>query len=211
MNADRASAVGLFPAVSRETWDRLDIFAAQLAKWQKTINLVSPKTLGEIWTRHIADSLQLLDFVPDDARIFVDLGSGGGLPGLVVAAALAGRPDAIFHLVESDQRKAAFLREAARAMNVPVKIHNKRIEDALESWPHGADVVSARALAPLPELLSLAAPLLKAGTIGLFPKGQDIESEMTEATKYWAISATIMPSRTDDRAGILVVSSLTPR
>ncbi len=211
MNTDRARAVQQFPHVSRETWERLDIFAAQLAKWQKTINLISQKTLGEIWTRHIADSLQLLDLVPDSARVFVDLGSGGGFPGLVLAAAFADRLAAEFHLIESDQRKSAFLREAARAMGVRVQVHNTRIEAALENWPHGADVVSARALAPLSELISLAAPLLKAGTVGLFPKGQDIESELTQATRYWTISATIMPSRTEERAGILVVSGLSAR
>lgn len=207
---DRQQAGELFPDVSRETWERLDIFAAQLLKWQKTINLISPKTKSEVWTRHIADSLQLIALVPDNARIFVDLGSGGGLPGLVLAAAFADRPEAMFHMIESDQRKCAFLREAARAMGVSVKVHNGRIEAVLANWPHGADIVSARALAPLKDLLSLAQPLLKAG-MGLFPKGQDIDSEMEEATKYWAFSGKLVPSRTDSKAGILIVSDLRAR
>lgn len=211
MSADRNRAVALFPHVSRETWERLDQFAVLLAKWQKAINLVSPKTLDEMWTRHIADSLQIVDLVPGSAEILVDLGSGGGFPGLVIAAALADRPGFHAHLIESDQRKCAFLREVARTMGVPVEIHNMRIEAALSECPHGADVVTARALAPIKELLFLAAPLLKAGTLGIFPKGQDVESELIEATKYWTISAKIIPSRTDEKAGIVVVSELSPR
>jgi 16S rRNA (guanine527-N7)-methyltransferase len=211
VQADRARAQTLFPDVSRETWGRLDVLVAQLAKWQKTINLVASKSLDEVWTRHIADGLQILDIAPASAKIFVDLGSGGGFPGLVLAAGLAERPGAHVHLVESDQRKCAFLREAARAMNVPATVHNERIESALAAWPHGGDVVTARALAPMKKLLELAYPLLKAGTVGIFPKGQDVESELTEATKCWSFSIELVPSRTESAARMAVVSGVTPR
>lgn len=209
--SDKAQAQNLFPDVSRETWARLDILVAQLLKWQKTINLVAPKTLDEVWTRHVADGLQILDVAPASAKVFVDLGSGGGFPGLVLAAALAERPGAHVHLVESDQRKAAFLREAARAMQVPATVHNARIESALAAWPHRADIVTARALAPLKKLIELAYPLLKVGTVGIFPKGQDVESELTEATKYWSLSSELVPSRTEEAARLAVVSEVRPR
>lgn len=208
---DRAKAEALFPDVSRETWARLDVLVAQLLKWQKTINLVAPKTLDEVWTRHVADGLQIIDIAPASAKIFVDLGSGGGFPGLVLAAALAERPGAHIHLIESDQRKSAFLRESVRAMKVPATVHNARIESALAAWPHGADIVTARALAPLKKLTELAYPLLKAGTVGIFPKGQDVESELTEATKYWSLSCELVPSRTEEAARLAVVSEVRPR
>jgi 16S rRNA (guanine527-N7)-methyltransferase len=208
---DKAQAQALFPDVSRETWARLETLVALLLKWQKTINLVAPKTLDQVWMRHIADGLQILDAAPAEARIFVDLGSGGGFPGLVLAAALAERPGAKVHLVESDQRKAAFLRESARAMSVPALVHNARIEDALGSWTEGGDVVTARALAPMKRLLELAYPLLKAGMVGIFPKGQDVESELTEATKCWSFSCELVPSRTESAARLAVVSGVTPR
>jgi 16S rRNA (guanine527-N7)-methyltransferase len=211
MSADRAKAEALFPAVSRETWDRLTILTERLVKWQRTINLVASKTLDEIWVRHIADGLQVAEVAPAEAKVFVDLGSGGGFPGLVLAAALAERPGFHMHLIESDHRKCAFLREAARAMVVPATVHNARIEGALADWTHGADIVTARAVAPLKKLLELAEPLLKSGTVGIFPKGQDVESELTEATKYWTFSCDLVPSRTEASARLVVVSGVTPR
>jgi 16S rRNA (guanine527-N7)-methyltransferase len=211
MEVGRAAAQKLCPAVSRETWARLDLLVTQLLKWQKTINLVAPKTLPEIWTRHVADSLQVAALIPLGAKTVVDLGSGGGFPGLVIAAVLADREGAEIHLVESDQRKAAFLREAARAMGVSAKIHNKRIESALSNWPHGADAVTARALAPLGELISLAEPLLKAGTPGIFPKGRETKEELAQAERIWQFRADLVPSLTDPEARVVVVSSVKPR
>jgi 16S rRNA (guanine527-N7)-methyltransferase len=211
MSADRDQAKALFPAVSRETWDRLEAQTELLFKWQRTINLVASKSLDEIWVRHIADGLQIAEIAPESATVFVDLGSGGGFPGLVIAAALAKRPGFHMHLIESDQRKSAFLREAARAMSIPATVHNERIEVALADWSHGAHVVTARALAPLKKLLELAQPLLKAGTVGIFPKGQDVESELTDATKYWTLSCDLVPSRTEASARLVVVSGVTPR
>jgi 16S rRNA (guanine527-N7)-methyltransferase len=206
LSADRARALALTP-VSRETLDRLDRFVAVLLTWQQRVNLIAPSTVSEIWTRHIADSLQLIALAPQ-ARIWVDLGSGGGFPGLVVACALADRAGAQVHLVEANAKKAAFLREAARLTGAPALVHGERIEAFLRKAPAAAQVVTARALAPLAELLAYACPLLKSGACGLFPKGQDVESELTEAAKYWKIQASLAVSRTDPKARIVVVRGL---
>lgn len=185
--------------VSRETAGRLTLYVTLLRKWNPVKNLVAASTLDDIWTRHVADSLQLLRHA-SEARIWVDLGSGGGLPALVIAAALADIPGASVHCVESKLGKAAFLREAARQMRVPVTVHADRIETVLGRWPTTVkpDVVTARALATLSKLLSLASPLLKTGAVGLFPKGQDVGSELTEAAKYWNIEPQLHQSRTGD-------------
>lgn len=211
LKVGRAAAQKLFPDVSRETWARLETLVALLLKWQKTINLVAPKTVPEVWTRHVADSLQVAALIPPDARIVVDLGSGGGFPGLVIAAVLKDRDGAEIHLIESDQRKSAFLREAARAMAVRAKVHNARIESALSDWPPGADVVTARALAPLKDLIGLAAPLLKAGTPGIFPKGRESLEELAQAEAVWTLDARLVPSLTDPEARVVVVSAVKPR
>ncbi|MCA0319874.1 MAG: 16S rRNA (guanine(527)-N(7))-methyltransferase RsmG [Proteobacteria bacterium] len=194
--------------VSRETAGRLALYVALLRKWNPVKNLVAASTLDDIWTRHIADSLQLLRHAPE-ARIWVDLGSGGGLPALVIAAALADMPGASVHCVESKLGKAAFLREAARQMRVPVTVHADRIEAVIGRWPTAIkpDVVTARALAALPNLLSLASPLLKTGAIGLFPKGQDVGSELTEAAKYWKLDYITVPSATDKSGHIVTIRS----
>lgn len=190
--------------VSRETADRLALYVDLLRKWNPSKNLVSPSTLDTIWGRHIADSLQLIPCAPR-ALTWVDLGSGGGLPALVVAAVLAERPGAQVHCVESKLGKAAFLQEAARQMRVPAKVWAKRIEDVVGRDLVRADVVSARALAALPDLLGLANPLLKTGAVGVFPKGQDVGVELTQAAKYWRFTHRSVPSVTDPRAAILVV------
>lgn len=203
LSADRARALTLV-TVSRETLARFDAFVTLLLKWQATTNLVAPSTLGHVWTRHIADSLQLLTLAPD-ARAWLDLGSGGGFPGLVLACALAERSGARVHLVESNAKKAAFLREAARALMLPALVHAARIEEVIHRWSEPVDIVTARALAPLADLLAYAAPILKTGAQGLFPKGQDVEVELTEASKYWRIEATLAPSVTSADARIVVV------
>ena len=199
--SDRATALELTP-VSRETAERLEIFVELLLKWPA--NLISASTIPVIWTRHIADSLQLLDLAPD-ARIWVDLGSGGGFPGLVIACALAETPGVIVHLVESNGKKAAFLREAIRLTGAPAEVHAVRIEKFVETFDGHVDVVTARALAPLKLLLNQCVRLLNRGALGLFPKGQDAAVELTEATKCWSISPTLVPSRTDPKARIVVV------
>ena len=200
--ADRARALTLLH-VSRETVDRLDEFVTLLLKWQRTINLVAPSTVGQVWTRHIADSLQLLKLAPD-ARVWVDLGSGGGFPGVALACALADTASTV-HLVESNTRKCAFLREAARVLAVPALVHAMRIEDFVRRFDTSADAVTARALAPLGQVLAYAAPMLKRGAQGLFLKGQDVEAELTEASKYWSIEATLVPSITRADGRIVVV------
>jgi 16S rRNA (guanine527-N7)-methyltransferase len=205
---DRARALALTP-VSRETLARLDRFAATLLAWQRRINLIASSTEAKLWTRHIADSLQLLALAPE-ANIWVDLGSGGGFPGLAIACALADRPASQVHLVESNAKKAAFLREAARAAGASAHIHAVRIEDFVENFASPVDVVTARALAPLVELLAAAYPLLTSGAIGLFPKGQDVGAELTEAAKCWSIQSTLAPSLTDPKGRVVRVTGISP-
>ena len=204
--ADKAEALRVTP-VSRETDERLQTFAALLVQWQQTTNLISPATIPNLWTRHVADSLQLIDLAPG-AKVWVDFGSGGGFPGVPVACVLADRPGAKVHLVESNGKKAAFLREAIRATGVPAVVHHKRIEDCGGSFGDKADVVSARALAPLKILCDQAFDLIGQGAIGLFPKGQDVAAELTEAAKCWRIEAERVPSRTSPDGCIVVVRTL---
>lgn len=177
---------------------------ALLEKWQRTINLVAPATLPIIWTRHVADSLQLVPLAGEATR-WVDLGSGGGFPGLIAAAVLAERPGADVTLVESDSRKAAFLREAARIAELPVTVLPERIERVAAQIASGVEIVSSRALAPLPKLFDLAHPFLAQGAKGLFLKGQDVDNELTEASKSWMIQAEMRDSLTDPGGRILIV------
>jgi len=206
---DRARALELVP-VSRETAARLDRFVELLSEWRQRINLIGPSTEPKVWTRHIADSLQLLALAPD-ARIWVDLGSGAGFPGLALACALAEIPGARVHLVESNKKKAAFLREAVRVTGAPASVHAVRIEDFVGRFAEPVDVVTARALAPLTDLLAAARPLLKKGAKALFPKGQDVGAELTEAAKYWNIQATSVPSRTEPKSRIIILDAAEPR
>ena len=203
--ADRARALALTP-VSRETAERLDRYVALLLDWQRRLNLIAASTEATLWTRHIADSLQLLALAPE-ARTWADLGSGAGFPGLVIACALA--DGASVHLVESSSKKAAFLREAVRLTGAPALVHAVRAEDFIAHAP-AVEVVTARAFAPLPKLLRIAYPLLIKGAVGLFPKGQAVASELTEAARCWKIQASLAPSRTDPDARIVVVHSLAP-
>jgi len=209
LESDRLRALALTP-VSRETLARLDVFADALLSWNARTNLIAPSTVPHLWTRHIADSLQLLDLAPA-ARVWVDLGSGAGFPGLVIACALADSPGAKVHLVESNAKKAAFLREAARLTQAPAVVHAERIERFVEVSAGPADVVTARALASLKLLLDQSVSLLKTGALGLFPKGQDVDAELTEATKYWNIKVNLAPSRTDSKGRVVVVQALERR
>jgi 16S rRNA (guanine527-N7)-methyltransferase len=192
--------------VSRETFEKLELLERELRRWQAIKNLVGPATLDQIWDRHIADSLQLLDLAPE-ARTWLDLGSGAGFPGLVLAIAGAERGLKV-HLVESNSRKCAFLRHIARLTGSAAIIHEARLEAIIPSFIGKADVVSARALAALTQLLDWTAPVLKTGTIGLFPKGRDAEIELTEARKQWTFEAEILPSLTDSEARILRITSI---
>lgn len=205
---DRERALALTP-VSRETLARLDRFVALLLERQPQINLIAPSTAPTLWTRHVTDSLQLLALAPD-ARVWADFGSGAGFPGLVIACALADIAEAQVHLVESSAKKAAFLREAAQATGAPALIHAVRAADFVNAAPAGIAAVTARAFAPLPELFTAAYPLLIKGAVGVFPKGQAVEAELTEAAKCWKIQATLAVSRTDPRGRIVVVRGLEP-
>ena len=191
--------------VSRETLEDLKSYAALLVKWQARINLIGPTTVDDLWTRHIADSLQLLPLAPPAATTWVDLGSGAGLPGLVLAIALKAQTGVAVHLFESDQRKAAFLREAARITAAPAEIHAERIEAAA---PFPADVVTARAFAPLDRLLDFAAPFWTPGTAGLFPKGRNALAECEAASKRWRFTYHLVASHTDSSGNIVVLRSL---
>ncbi len=208
-SADRAKALALTP-VSRETEKRLERFVELLLTWQGTTQLVSPASIPVLWTRHVADSLQLLDLAPQ-ARIWVDLGSGAGFPGLVLACVLAETPGAVVHLVESNNKKAAFLREAVRITGAPAVVEAMRIEKFVANFATAADVVTARALLPLKSLLDNSFLFLSRGALGLFPKGQDVGAELTHASKYWNIDYTLVPSRTDSLARIVVVRGLERR
>ena len=207
---DRSCAIALNPSVSRETWSRLDAFVRLLRERQTVMNLVGPSTIRHLWTRHVADSLQLLPLAPG-ARTWIDLGSGAGFPGLVLACALADTEGTEVHLVESTRKKAGFLRESAEALGIPAIVHAERIEDFVRSSPRAFDVVTARALAPLERLLGYAIPLLKRGTVGLFPKGQDVEVELTAASKSWKIDAELLPSKTDPGGRIVLVRRVVKR
>lgn len=190
--------------VSRETLDNLEIYAAHLRKWNPAINLVSNSTLEDLWSRHLADSAQMFSLIPAAARVLVDLGSGAGFPGLVLA--ILGVPEV--HLVESDVRKAAFLREVARVTRASVTVHPVRIEVA-DTPP--ADIVSARALADLTLLLPWAHGLLKSGGACLFPKGRTAEDELTAVKDSWNMRVERFPSQTDPAGTILRITELSPR
>ncbi|SCY44097.1 16S rRNA (guanine(527)-N(7))-methyltransferase RsmG [Microvirga guangxiensis] len=192
--------------VSRETQEKLQILEQELRRWQVIKNLVGPATLDQIWDRHIVDSLQLLELAPD-AKTWVDLGSGAGFPGLVVA--IVGQERGLkVQLVESNSRKCSFLRHVARLTGSAVTVHAARLETIVPTLVGQVDVVSARALASLTQLLEWTEPMLKAGTTGLFPKGRDAESELTEARKRWTFEADVLPSRTDSDARIIRITSI---
>jgi 16S rRNA (guanine527-N7)-methyltransferase len=208
---DKAAAIALFgDSVSRETWARLGQFVDLLLSRQRSTNLVASSTIPQLWTRHVADSLQLVALAPNATR-WIDLGTGGGFPGLVLACALAGQQGAAVHLVESTQKKAAFLRTAATELSLPAIVHAARIEEFVRANVEQFDVVTARALAPLDKLIGYAIPLLKKGAAGLFPKGQDVEAELTQASKSWSIEADLIPSRTDPRGRIVRVRRASKR
>lgn len=194
--ADKREALRLAP-VSHETEARLDRYIGLLREWQAKTNLVAPSTLPQLWTRHIADSLQLVDLAPG-AKRWADLGSGGGFPGVVLACAMAGTPGASVHLVERIAKKAAFLREAIRVTASPGVVHLAEIGDNVDRITGPVDCVTARALAPLHQLIGFAEPLMRHGAKALFLKGQDVEGELTEAAKYWNIEPQLHRSRTGD-------------
>jgi 16S rRNA (guanine527-N7)-methyltransferase len=197
--------------VSHETIHSLQRYVELLEHWQKTTNLVAPSTLPEVWSRHIADSAQLAGLAPN-ARLWLDLGSGGGFPGSVVAILKSGDPEFRMHLVESNQKKCAFLSEVVRALKAPVDIHAMRIEQFAEKAQSlRPDVVSARALAPLTRLLELAEPFLREETRGIFLKGRDTATEIATAEARWQFDCVCHPSLTADDARIVEIQNLRRR
>lgn len=197
-----AEEVGRLLDVPRETLDRLAAYLDLLGRWQRAINLVGPGTLADPWRRHVLDCGQLRRHVPPGARRLVDLGSGAGLPGLVLA--ILGVPEV--HLIESDRRKASFLREAARACGAAgVVVHAERAERVP---PLGAEVVTARALAPLPALLALAAPQIGPGATCLFLKGRNAAAELTAARERWTMRLAQEASLSDPHGQVLTISEI---
>lgn len=197
---DRAAFLADFD-VSRETIERLDAVLLTLDDWRKRSNLIGPKEWDRIWSRHVADSFQILDHIPGTARV-VDLGSGAGFPGLVIAA---DRPEGYVTLMESVGKKCAFLRAAIEAADLSAAVYQGRIESAP---PSEADIVTARAFAPMPRLLEFASPWMKKGATGVFLKGERWKDELTDAKESWTFAYEAIPSRTGGSGVILIVREL---
>ncbi len=206
MTGRKVQSVPEWLDVSRETLDRLDLFVALVKKWNVAINLVSKRSLSDIWERHILDSAQLYALIPQTARSLVDFGSGGGFPGIVLAImARVTNPDLNVVLVEVDQRKAAFLSEALRQLELRGVVHAQRIEGLP---PQNADVVTARALAPLATLFGYAARHLHSNGIALFSKGAQFEAEISDCRQSWHFTLARVESLAEEKAAILVVKEL---
>lgn len=199
-------------AVSRETIERLRTYETLLKRWQKTINLIAPSTLNDIWHRHFADSAQIWPYRPEGAEKWLDLGSGAGFPGLVLAIIAAESGGTRHILVESDSRKAAFLREVARETGVAVDILCARIESSETVDRVGlVECVTARALAPMPRLAELVAPYFASSTLGLFLKGRDVAAELEEAARGWDFSFELKPSLTQTSSRVVLLKALKPK
>jgi 16S rRNA (guanine527-N7)-methyltransferase len=191
-------------ALPEVTLRRLEIYANLLEKWQRTINLVGPSTLDELWVRHFADSLQVSDAVPE-ARQWLDLGSGAGFPGLVTAIRYADEAGTKVHLVEANQRKCAFLREVSRETGAPTIIHCGRIEQILPSLDAKIEAVSARALAPLPVLIGYSEKFIDVGAVGIFSKGKQVDAELTDSLTIGKYLVTTIGSKTSSPARLVLV------
>ena len=207
--------------VSRETLTKLMAYQALLGKWQKSVNLVGPNTLAHFWQRHAADSAQIMRYTPSTSntpnapKTWLDLGSGGGLPGLVLAIMLAEKnPAAHMHFIESDRKKAGFLRAVIADTGLTATVHHARIEAMAAAKPPvlaEIDVITARALAPLPDLLGLLVPFCNSSTVALVHKGRNWQEELTASEQYWKLNVTAQLSDTDAAARILEISAVTPR
>lgn len=205
--------------VSRETVSKLEVYADLLRQWQRTINLVAPKTVDDVWHRHFADSAQVFRHIPSTAAHVMDLGSGGGFPGLVLAILavdlgpkLGLQQGLRVTLVESDTRKAAFMREVARKTGIAVDIMPSRIETIVKSANVAPiDVFTSRALAPLIKLLELVQPLFQPHSVALFLKGRSADAELQETVAAWDFFSELVPSLTEDKASLVVVRDLKPK
>jgi 16S rRNA (guanine527-N7)-methyltransferase len=196
--------------VSRETFRSLQSFETMFREWASRINLVASSTLEEIWSRHILDSAQLWPLFPSHSTKILDLGSGGGFPGLVLGFLLKDRDGGRIDLVDSNRKKTAFLQACAGQFALPAKIHSVRIGDEIRGLQQ-PDIVTARALAPLPELLSLAFPWLSLGASGFFHKGRDYRSELSESSDMWRFDLVEHPSKIDADSVILEINGLESR
>jgi 16S rRNA (guanine527-N7)-methyltransferase len=206
-SADGLSALDGLVDVSRETGERLEHFVALVKKWQRADNLVAPSTLLTIWRRHVADSAQLVKLFPENDT-WLDLGSGAGFPGLVVAILLSESPSSFVHLVESNKRKCAFLREVIRETGARADVQCGRIESVLSDWRKPPGLITARALAPLDRLLALVEPVFSAGARGAFHKGQDFAREIEIASKSWEFDLVIHRSQIESGGVILEIREL---
>jgi 16S rRNA (guanine527-N7)-methyltransferase len=210
VTGDSIAAVREIVSVSHETEERLAAYVALIRKWQPAENLVSGKTLPEIWRRHVADSAQLVPLFPE-TRHWLDIGAGAGFPGMVVAILAAGSPGSHVHLVESNTRKCAFLRQAIRATDAPATVHEGRAEALLAGWnlaERPVERIVARAVAPLEKLLLLAAPLMLAGVPAAFHKGEDAEAEVGAAERAFSFDLVRHASRIAPASVILEISRL---
>ena len=204
--------------VSRETMVHLTTYQALLGKWQKSVNLVGPSTLAQYWHRHAADSAQIIELAPKSALVWLDIGSGAGFPGLILALLLAersveGAPCHV-HLVESDRKKVSFLRAVIRDTGAPATVHHMRIEALSEARPEPlrqVDVITARALAPMQGLAGFMAPFFNSSTIAMLHKGRDWQEELTQAAQYWKLDTIAHPSRTDAQARLIEIRALSAR
>jgi 16S rRNA (guanine527-N7)-methyltransferase len=201
LSKDRIAALRVAP-VSRETEERLAVLVDLLARWRTMTNLISEASFASVWTRHIADTAQILGLAPN-ARRWVDMGSGAGFPGLVIAIQLAGVPGAVVHLIESDRRKCAFLREAARATGAAAQIHAERVESVDAAHLGPVDAITARAFAPLPLTIKLAKVWLEQGATGVFPRGRSGQDQLEALDLDPTYRVQVLPSAVDAEAAIL--------
>jgi 16S rRNA (guanine527-N7)-methyltransferase len=198
---DRRTALRLVP-VSRETEERLATFVELLDRWRHKINLISNSTFASVWTRHIADSAQLPPLAPE-AKLWVDLGSGAGFPGLVIAIQLADVPGSLVHCIESDTRKCSFLREAIRATGAVAQVHPVRVETIDPKALGAVDAVTARAFAPLPATLELARPWMERGAVAVFPRGESAKDQIAALPEASAYAIETLQSVVNPKAAIL--------
>ena len=191
-------------SISQVTRQKFEIYTDRLVHWQKVKNLVSHSSMQHVWKRHFLDSFQVQACAPS-ARIWADLGSGAGFPGLVTAILLSETVGSCVHLIESDHRKCAFLREVSRETGAAAEIHHGRIESVLPTLGPDIEAISARALAPLSDLIGMAAHLLLKGAVGIFPKGQDVAAELTDLAMDSRFAIDLVPSATDSHARVAIV------
>lgn len=207
-NSKHQSAVEIDFDVSRETWDKLRLYADIVKKWQKTINLVSPSTVDDLWNRHVLDSLQIFQHQPEP-KIWLDMGSGAGFPGIVTAICLAEKDEGWVYLVESNLKKASFLRNCILKTGARASVHPVRVSDAADEIVE-IDAISARALAPLTDLLEMSSPWfdLNKNCCAWFHKGRDYSSELDIARSRWSFDLVKYNSQIQDDSVILKISHL---